>query len=147
MRDATFTDVHLKTCVSGNWPLYLQLAGDCKIRNIFIPVRWIRLKWYLCPSIGHWYPISDRWEPKIWCCGVYNMDFEIIKKQVDKGLSKVLRIDCGKRRAPVGGLYARKSKGQEYQEYFNYLIKTIIWEPAVEHFEIEKLQDVEGCGL
>ena len=142
MRDATFTDVHLK-----NLRLW-QLTTLCRIGREIAKIQTS----LSCPMdtaqmvLAYPSAIDIRFrtdEKKFDVDGVYNMDFEIIKKRVDKAVIKGSQ-DRLRKAGHLSVVYMHESQRQEYQEYFNYLIKNHYLEPAVEHFEIEKLQDVEG---
>lgn len=142
LQDDTFSEIHLK-----NLRLW-QLTALCEITR-----RVERLKAKLpCPmdtaQLIMVYPhqISIRFrtdEKRFDVDGAHNLDYEIIKKRVDKA-----RIENSNERLRKAGhiviIFAQENDKHEYKEYIRYLNQSGMLYDEIEELPVEKLQGVEG---
>lgn len=142
LRNEFFSDIHLK-----NLRLW-QLTTLCEIAR-----RMEKLKTKLpCPMdtaqliLVYPNPINIRFrtdEKRFDVDGAYNMDYEIIKKRVDKA-----HVEDSSERLRKSGhiviVFTQENDKQEYREYIRYLQGKGYLEQQIEDLSVEKLQGVEG---
>ena len=75
--------------------------------------------------------------------GAYNVRYEIIKKRIDKALTKGTRKRLTKA-GTVSVIYSQDKDRKEYEAYIKCLIDNDYIASEVEHFELEKTLGVEG---
>lgn len=142
LQGQTFSDIHLK-----NMRLW-QLTTLCEITR-----RIDKLKAKLpCPMdtaqliMVYPHPINIRFrtdEKRFDVDGAHNLDYEIIKKRVDKA-----RVENSNERLRKAGhiviIFAQENDKFEYKEYIRYLAKRGFLYDEFEELPVEKLQGVEG---
>lgn len=75
--------------------------------------------------------------------GTYNLDYEIIKKRIDKAYLAESQERLRKA-GHIAVIYMQDADKTEYTEYLQSLITKGYLEDPIENLEVEKLQGVEG---
>ncbi len=142
LREGTFTDIHLK-----NLRLW-QITTLCEITravrslkaSLSCPMETAQLILVYSNAINIRFRTDEK---RFDLDDDHNVDYEIIKKRVDKA-----NIAGSEERIRKPGhitiVYTQDSDRAEYLDYLRFLIKNKFVDPDIEHLNVQKLQGVEG---